>query len=935
MCLGSRLCAAVMSLETVSSTSTTTPGVALEYLDPCSAQRDAHIAAEEAYVRARNRTMAEPPLFPLTPRLSSQRHRRQATIRDQNEAQDLRRRQSVRFMGPCSTPAESQGVRRDHSSDELNRACVGDTGNSRERSIQHAGGNGDPNAESSSSLQSVGAPGPLSKTATNYLDALAASEDYYTPEDDVASAPSSYRRLHRTRSMYTDPPRMNSFHEAYQEQSANTSLKSRPASTSMSRRLFRSDPSATKSPRETPVLRAPRSMSFLSTRRSRSQLGSQHRESTLDSGASELADVPEYGSFADESATMRIKRRPSSFFGSLNRHSNFRTRRSLRDSSPSQSVADLNNHPQDTPDQSDTLKFKARRASRSLRIKLRGMFSSTKSDDEPLSIPSQHIESRRTRVAGICPLSSDEGPADGDEKILCNPAAKTPIIHLGMPQTARSNQASLENLSFEQIRNISDGSSLTSWVHSGPSSLTSQEQQQWREWEKQRLSVIGENGAHIPSPSIRRRTLDPGLFNPLRGGPENGESVAGPVVDSQRIYSALVKRMKSLDSRDEQENEGGTQGLDDTPDTIRSVIPERKYAASSTTSTPTRAPRRATLTQNTVDEWGRRSATPLASDKLAHEKVGPDSQLGTTASPASHLFRTESLYRHALGKSMQEEQKAWGQYGSTADEDSDSGTQVHHSVGPHTQTTDSDSAKDLDYSESVYSSDEGDHVSKTRTVVRGPRKQNMTTDTPALYRRQASHREASMVSSAEWKTWLSANVDKFEPTLSPKDPTTFRAMSPATSRRRSLHGHVREQAQIHDDTDWEDEEEAGEGDDVFQSVVVSSSRGARNTTATTAVAAATASTSTTIIPATALAASITTAAAHNGAAPLGRVEPNVVKQPSDGNTRSSHIKNENESPTRPTRPPPPPPNLRSRTPPIPPRSKLRPEPLRILARLAE
>lgn len=40
--------------------------------------------------------------------------------------------------------------------------------------------------------------------AGDYINTLFTSEEYYTPEDDIASMPSSYRKLRKSRSMFTN-----------------------------------------------------------------------------------------------------------------------------------------------------------------------------------------------------------------------------------------------------------------------------------------------------------------------------------------------------------------------------------------------------------------------------------------------------------------------------------------------------------------------------------------------------------------------------------------------------------------------------------------------------------------------------------------------------------------------------------------------------------
>ena len=686
--------------------------------------------------------------------------------------------------------------------------------------------------------------------ATGYLDALAAGDEYYTPEDDMASAPSSYRRLRRSRSMLPEFQAARKSQEGSGRFLASSSLKSRPLASSTSRRFFRSDPNDRKSAHEAPILRAPKSMSFLSSRKSQSRSGTGGDGGVQELRHSGLPDLPEDGSSDDERRTPRPRYKASMLFSSRNRHSDLSLtmRKSLRGSGSGTGSTDDAGEPsgnsQRDAQEPRTLRLKARQASRSLRGKLKSLFTMTKPDEETPSMPYQHIEAQRTHVTQLSTSTSDgEAPVTGDGESMHSPLARTATLRLVPPGLAQSREASLESLRSGQDRNISDGSSLTSWAHSGPSTLTSQEQQQWKEWERQRLSVIGEHGAHAPSPSIPRRALGPGLFQ----APESNAEIPAaprPVVDSQRIYSALVKRVRGTNALTTQAGEDQPPALEadqstlaNTPDTIRRVVPEWKYSRQSDEmATPTRPSRRMSVPPGRDSCNGQPThhpaATPRAhhgyqsrrSDVLSHERPASIATIATsprksadwrpsaTDSLNPHLFRAASPYRRALRKTMQEEQDAWAQQRPAG---SDAGTQIHHhGIDPPESSTDSDSAKNLDYSESVYSSSDYDGGDGGRD----PRAQ----DTPAAYRNHAIvNREASAASSINWKTWLSANVGKLEPSPSspaspdrPSDPYPQRTQSWIQNRR-----HVRERAQTHwsecdgPGLDWDDEEEEEEAEE--------------------------------------------------------------------------------------------------------------------------
>ncbi|KAK4124880.1 hypothetical protein N657DRAFT_689276 [Parathielavia appendiculata] len=391
-----------------------------------------------------------------------------------------------------------------------------------------------------------------------------------------------------------------------------------------------------------------------------------------------------------------------------------------------------------------------------------------------------------------------------------------------------------------------------------------------------------------------------------------------------------------------------------TPDTIRHVSPGRKVSkASEYTTTPTRSSGRASVSRRRDSSdsqtyhlvatpsarsgyYGgmssfssRERSTPVATAR-AHDNKAADNGDGfnqedtladwrprLAGTPASHLFRTGSPFRRALRRSMQEEQDAWAEQRFATRQD-------HSLRSEYLPEIDSDSARDAEYSESVYSSDESDSGPEKAT---GQSKQSSRVNTLALHR-PGGCREASTASSVEWKTWLSAKIDKFEPPQSSSKSSNVTAARPpqprisSTRRFPSLRGHVREHAQIHDDE--HDHSHDSDDDDVFEPSTITTTR------------------------------SIHIRNQPTLQAPLARVEPNVpsplrvdsvnkrhpssaaaaaaAEGPANNNKNSNNLLLENESPT--TRPPPPrpppPPAPQTNRPPIPPRSKMRPDPLRIM-----
>ncbi len=192
--------------------------VPLEHIDATVAQQHAQIAAAEAFTRRRDRSSTEMSLFP--PPLASSPRRPEAstpglsrsdsaTLHDEGTGScEIRRQQSIRFVGPCSNNSRIRGLGRlrnprregtDNASIELSSPIQNSRGGSPAVKVLPKTQNLQPRPLP----RGKEADPVLSGLAGSYLNALAAGDEYYTPVDDIASAPSSYRRLRRSQSMFT------------------------------------------------------------------------------------------------------------------------------------------------------------------------------------------------------------------------------------------------------------------------------------------------------------------------------------------------------------------------------------------------------------------------------------------------------------------------------------------------------------------------------------------------------------------------------------------------------------------------------------------------------------------------------------------------------------------------------------------------------------
>ncbi|KAK1833088.1 hypothetical protein QBC39DRAFT_329265 [Podospora conica] len=848
--------------------------VHLEHIDQAMAQRDAQAAAVKAFALAEGRAAAaNMPLFPPTPPTpeSSPRRRLADTSCDES-ADSLRRRHSVRFVGPCSSYLQANTDRDSGASSAQDRQHGGidssEHGDNDENSLANAF---QPNTMGlQPPIRPLRPPrrpprnppplAPLPGLAATYMDALKAGDEFYTPEDDIASAPSSYRRLRKSRSLFTseDTPTRPS-------QDGRSPFRGVPSPASQPRRFLHSSSRVGTPVNVTPSLRTPRSMNFLRNRRILT--GSRASKESLRAGSLDQHwSRPDEKPLATAKSSPLLKNKASTLLDPKPKRSEPAMRKSLR-SRPS---ADDDEGPLPSlPVVKDggSFKVKARKASQSIKTKLKSLFNLSRSEEQPRSLPTQHIESQRTHVSGgfssiMSSGSSQEPPVVAEWGSFHRVPSAFPLLHSGAPKLYHSNAGSMDNLRTEQERKVSDDRSLTSWAHSGPSTLTSQQQQEWSEWERQRLSIIGETGTHAPSPSMRRPPLATHLLQHREDDTEEWSQPAHKP-DGQRIYSALMKRVQGIHGKnteiineqertseaEEEKPQACARGRyefcdDDTPRTIRNCASHRDLCFSSHPfDTPTRPSKTGGHGEGLGEQMRQRSSSfsaalmaaetrpgsapiksggrkfavaPVQGTRLNFNTVAGDSADPFTSdiaegtqsagrqespaerpsaffgSPKSHLFRTTSPYRRALKQTIDEDRETRKRQISTATHSSSEGGTQIHIVPPESVSEVPDDINDAYYSESVYS-DDGDASGKGYLDLASP---------PAI---GANHRPAgycgsSSDTSVDWKTWLSANMAKIELSPGSSQATDVEYALPAMPQSFPG-GHVREEAQICEDTD--------------------------------------------------------------------------------------------------------------------------------------
>lgn len=432
----------------------------------------------------------------------------------------LKHQQSVRFAGPLAAPRPALGTRTvQHNSVKKKLS----TGSLRPQAstcdaplvVAYRPKSRSSSLEKASSKQA----GPGS-----YATALSTYDEYYMREDDMVTTPSSYRKIRRSRSM---------LHPA-KVQGALFS-NGTPESSAADQR--NNDLSRAKS---SLALRAPKSMSFLQGSRSRSAQNPEY----------DIAVQVARDKFLHQVEQQRLCEQPSFLFRSSKaRREEKSLRRSFRTNSSTNSygmpIASENQASHRGWD--DTLKNRARQASRSFKNKLKGLFRRSNGDGS-VTIPDQEIQAQKSHVTDyeiqIGPptaLSSAYEESPPGRATLSSVSTRQPSLRM-VPSSRqlRSVAGSMQSLTSE----TSSRSRVVSWTNTD---TTANSRYAAAERERERLSVINENDTHKASSSFNR----PPLQNQYSAYPDfnlPGNTHGHPPpfvgqVDSARVYSALMRRL--------------------------------------------------------------------------------------------------------------------------------------------------------------------------------------------------------------------------------------------------------------------------------------------------------------------------------------------------------------------------------------------------------
>ncbi|EKD14290.1 hypothetical protein MBM_07520 [Drepanopeziza brunnea f. sp. 'multigermtubi' MB_m1] len=566
-----------------------------ESMDPELARQQAYRAATLAFARAQERKSADvghsggglsrnntskskqldrhPPQPPST----QQANTMEANTTDNAERPVIRRQHSVRFVGPTGiSRSQSLGTRAAQNpvQRKLSNATLRPVAMTTDAPVPAA-------YRPPSRSSSIGKASMRGGTAEQYVTGDAFDE-YYTREDDVASTPSSYRRIRRSKSMFSPLKAVPDVF--YTNGTPDRRDSSHP-------RAGNSQTSSTQ-PKHS-ALRAPRSMSFLRGRR-------DHTQSERNDNAVQLAR----DRFFRDAEQQRLREQPSFLFRSKSQAQEKPFRKSVRTSSANSYGGPVASANQSIAARDSGLKDVARKASRNLKNKFKRVFGRSSKDDEPVTVPNQQVDARETHVRqynGDHPSDEQEFFSNiphPDEGSLSRVASRQPTIHpANSSQQLRSNAGSIKSIKSVES---DDKSRVTSWSTSGANTIPSQPAKSLLSKEQlHRLSIINEVGSHVPSLSFSRtRKNQPSAYPSVvhRPSKRTGDDQApGPgYVDSARVYSALMKRIdensptSKLKAAQKPNFESfsmsvrcGDPKADRTPVTIRQVPPSSRNTSNS------------------------------------------------------------------------------------------------------------------------------------------------------------------------------------------------------------------------------------------------------------------------------------------------------------------------------------------------------------------
>lgn len=481
-------------------------------IDPDVARQHAQAAAKHAYQRAQARNG----VGDLAPRGSILKRNpsRQDGVYDSVQGSDaglmertVRHQHSVRFAGTTA-------ALRDQSVDK----CVYTSSASKGSSISVVSG--------ALSSQSPHSPyGLLSQASSGGREssreiaaefAMAHTHDeYYTPEDDVASTPSSYQRLRKSKSLYI-PPRTPKLRQA-----------------GIPEHSLRAPFSATRAAgADVHPLRAHKSLGLLRLgRRQSNSAASTATEEAVQLARDQYLQQANEGQHTELSSMFKRAPRQVKAF-----------KKSVRSSSVEQDHSTI---PVPASTDGGKVKTKARKVSATLKTTLRKFFG--RSEKEPAVVPRQHVDASNMDMRA--PVVHDRHsefvdiphPSESFEHDTISPLIQS------APHNIPSHIGSIKSNKSQKTVQTDEKSRVTSWNTSTAANTLTSRAGAHNEREHQRLSVINEHGTHIPSKSLNRSRLHSPIDQHLLHGRDYDNQPYlnyAPRIDGARVYSVLMKHVQ-------------------------------------------------------------------------------------------------------------------------------------------------------------------------------------------------------------------------------------------------------------------------------------------------------------------------------------------------------------------------------------------------------
>ena len=794
--------------------------------DPQVAERDAHIAARLSYQRAQGNTSA---------RMSALRFSSASPEPERGDSRISRRdfAQSDGTCQPAGSCYETSAVSRQQSirftrQGTISRKTLSSRGSEQRLSTGNSDYDGPLSGKATHKAQmtlSEGAESSLYSAPPPPGMRPAALEDA-TSEKSSVLVPSLNHKLRKSRSMFNSSDHTQSM-PLYNDNPGKRKDNIQPSRYAS----LNKENTPLDRPKLPAGLRAPKSMTFLQNRgrQTVSQMSSQAER--------DLAVQLARDKFRQQVQQPRLKSHSSTFFMSRSRRtdSSLGLRKSFRDSSNTSAglSSAFSGDSLSIPKQG-SLRKTARKVSRSLKTKLKGLFGRQRSS-ETSNHPSDAPTTTQDSDDNDAYLRLGRQFEDQEASMSRGPSRIASLHAVSSCQQIQSRQGSIDSCDGEVVHTPDDKSRVTSWTDSVTNTVNSIPPS--GDWERQRLSVIKENVTHASSlsPAQPRPSADFAIGTALN-------------VDSQRVYSALMKRADEIKKK---EGEARTQTVEEmtskgrapprsssmdqiassewSPPTIRCVQPEddvfqdsvEDFTATATLSNTNAnarcsGPTATTPRYGSPNPWvgGDQSKASTTEQKAVSTQAPTDrgkslAQRSSAffASPSNHLFRTASPYRRALQENMQA--SVAGDQGTEAPGKWQAkylGSLSAVSLPKRCPST-GESGRNTPKScaESMYSSTEDPEGPDASLVERFPRPPvayshgtaTMVVKPEKDVLRCQPVRDVSTASSFEWKTWLSSHVAKLETS---ETPHTDDAGSHSPGILPSL-GHVRERAEINSTAD--------------------------------------------------------------------------------------------------------------------------------------